>query len=186
MLKRCFIAYELSGAVCETIVAIQQKLPLDNPGLSGARYIHPEQFHITLHFLGDLDEQKIQVVQDVLQHAITQTTALKLELGKFDAFPNVNAALVLILTLAGSEFSLATTLHAQLAHALQAAGLPFDQRPWKPHITLARLRYPQPVTLKTLPMAEPFGITHVSLMESRLTPAGPEYLPIKRFTLPTV
>lgn len=115
-------------------------LSLKRGGLSGARWIDPENYHITLRYIGDIDHRTAGEVYDVLEmHADVEPFDLILShLGVFGG--NKPRALY-----AGIEpcDSLAR-LQASQERLLQRVGLNPDGRKFVPHVTLARLRDTSP------------------------------------------
>lgn len=115
--------------------AIAQRLTLLRSGLSGARWIDPENYHLTLRFLGDVDGV---VARDFAQSLGDIAAApFELQLGGLASFGGRKPRAVFA-SVAPSE-----PLQAlQRAHerAARAAGLPPEPRNYTPHVTLARLK----------------------------------------------
>jgi RNA 2',3'-cyclic 3'-phosphodiesterase len=111
-------------------------LSLKRGGLSGARWIDADNYHITLRFIGDVDNGTANDVADSLDrlsHSMRFTVRLT-HLGTFGG--DKPRALY-----AGVEPSEALTrLQAAQERVLQMAGLPAEGRKFVPHVTLARLR----------------------------------------------
>lgn len=111
-------------------------LSLKRGGLSGARWIDPENYHITLRFIGDVDHHLANEVTDMLDRlADSEAFTVKLShLGSFGG--NTPRALF-----AGCE-SNAALIRLQAAHerVLQRLGLAPEGRRFVPHVALARLR----------------------------------------------
>ncbi|MNL31828.1 RNA 2',3'-cyclic phosphodiesterase [compost metagenome] len=111
-------------------------LSLKRGGLTGARWIDPENYHITLRFIGDVDNVTADDVADSLDRlANSMRFSVKLtHLGTFGG--DKPRALY-----AGVELSdMLTRLQSAQERVLQRAGLPPDGRKFVPHVSLARLR----------------------------------------------
>ena len=112
------------------------------------RYVREENYHMTLAFLGDVPENRVQDAAQVLQRCIGSVPVPCLTLGETSYFGRAgNAILIVRLT---SKPSL-HPLHDALVQALSKAGLPFDPGPFLPHITLARHARAESVSLPVGP-----------------------------------
>jgi 2'-5' RNA ligase len=89
-----------------------------------------ERLHLTLHFIGNVPASGVDSLRTSL-HVIAQECSLRLEAAS--VWQNGIAALTPLATPAALE-----RLHNGLAAALQSNGMPVQERPWRPHVTLAR------------------------------------------------
>jgi len=111
-------------------------LSLKRGGLMGARWIEPENYHITLRFIGDVDNQTANEVADNLDH-LSQSLRFPVRLTHLGIFGGDKPRALY----AGVEPSEALSrLQAAQERMLQRSGLPPDGRKFVPHVTLARLR----------------------------------------------
>ncbi|OGY45864.1 MAG: 2'-5' RNA ligase [Candidatus Buchananbacteria bacterium RIFCSPHIGHO2_01_FULL_39_8] len=183
MTKRCFIAINLPQSAKDQLAELLKQLKKINSAQE-IRYVKAKNIHLTLHFLGNLKEQQIGQVQEILKHQAKKHQAKKLVTDKIDAFPDLKRPRVIFL---GSEKigeeSLAS-LQNNLGQDLEKIGIEIDHRPWHAHLTLARIV--GPCQFKTqnlnLPKLE-IPINSVELMESQLSPYGAEYKILTSFTL---
>jgi RNA 2',3'-cyclic 3'-phosphodiesterase len=97
---------------------------------SQATRVKPERLHMTLHFLGDVAADRLAELAQCLKVPF-DPFALELEAGEL--WPNGVAVL-----LAARQPPALTRLHTQLAQAVRRLGLPVEERPYRPHVTLAR------------------------------------------------
>jgi RNA 2',3'-cyclic 3'-phosphodiesterase len=97
---------------------------------SQATRVKPERLHMTLHFLGDVAADRVPELQRCLNVAFDP---FALELGTSEVWPNG----VAVLLPARQPLAL-TRLHTRLADAVRRLGLPVEERPYRPHVTLAR------------------------------------------------
>ena len=124
---RLFTAIKLDDDMREQLISAQDKLR--SMGLRG-RYNKEDSFHLTLAFIGEYDDP--QAVTDALARVRFEPFMLRLsgEVGQFDGF----------VVWAGLEMTdELRALGEAVRQELSAAGIPFDQKAFNPHITLLRL-----------------------------------------------
>ncbi|GAA2436109.1 RNA 2',3'-cyclic phosphodiesterase [Actinomadura vinacea] len=160
-------------------------------GLPELRWIRRELLHVTLTFLGEVDDRALERLLPRLQRAVGRHERLTLSLAGVGAFPGNGAhARVLWSGLYGDRRKLAR-LAASTSAAGRRAGTPPDKhRSFRPHLTLARARVPVDVRPLLEPMSafagSPWTADAVHLMESRLPARGRtllEYESIKNWSL---
>lgn len=100
---------------------------------AAARRTRPERLHITLHFLGDVDAGRVARLRTDLQVA---WEGGELALDRPAVWPRG----VAVLEATRIDPAL-MDLHARLAQALHALDVPVERRPWRPHVTLARMAF---------------------------------------------
>lgn len=99
----------------------------------GAAVVPDARLHVTLHFIGPVARARVPALADALAVPAAPFT---LALGEAEAWPR---GLALLVPPAGEPLPAGlTALHRRLAAALQAAALPVETRPFRPHVTLAR------------------------------------------------
>lgn len=120
----------------EVPASVGLALSLKRGGLFGARWIDPENYHITLRFIGDVDYQTAHEVTDGLDR-LANSEAFSIKLDHLASFGGDNPRAVY----AGVENN-AALLRLQAAHEriLQRLGLVPEGRKFVPHVALARLR----------------------------------------------
>jgi len=141
--------------------------------IPGIRWVDPEQTHLTLHFLGERPDGDIPRLVPLLQRCGGELpfTLITTPAGTFGTPSSPRVLWV------GVEPSPPLQrLHRTLADGLVSLGIPVEDRPYHPHLTIARLKGVQREALRRVLAAVPgeFTITveRVVLYESRLTPAG--------------
>lgn len=116
--------------------AVGFALSLKRGGLSGARWIDTDSYHITLRFIGDVDHQTADEVADSLDR-LSNSMRFDVRLTHLGTFGGDKPRALF----AGVEPSPALSqLQAAHERVLQRAGLPAEGRKFVPHVTLARLR----------------------------------------------
>lgn len=142
-------------------------------GVPEARWVDPGNFHLTLRFIGEVDEGVASDIDAALLRLSVPRFALTLAgVGQFGTR----------MLWVGVEKSPALLqLQAKVETALQRAGIPPEGRRYSPHVTLARLRQPPGprvpafVAEHALFRAPPFDVHHFSLIASYLTKNGAIY-----------
>lgn len=144
----------------------------------GAKWVKPENFHLTLAFLGEVEERRVDAAEDATYTATEgYLEPLRLVAQGLGAFPDEQRAKVLWAGVTGDVPAL-SEMQAALSAELKQAGFTLDDRRFRPHITLARFRVPQ-LMPERLPRLQVFGewpVTELQLIESRLYPAGARYV----------
>ncbi len=93
--------------------------------------------HLTLAFLGEIPEQNVPAADSALHGLSIGESSGSLELGEIGAFPrNGDPRVVWIGVTSGA--SLVEDLHGTIVSVLEERGLPFDGKPFKPHLTVGR------------------------------------------------
>ncbi len=134
---RTFIAIALPAEARGALGRRQEML-----GAAAARYatgVAPEAVHLTLSFLGNVDESRLPLLAEALRHSVSGLPAFRLSIGALGAFPNARNPRVVWVGLEGDLKAL-QTLHRAVEEALAPLGFPLEGRDFAPHLTLARLR----------------------------------------------
>jgi 2'-5' RNA ligase len=175
---RLFIAIELPAELKKALDKLRCDLP-------GAHWVATEQIHLTLAFLGEVEEAKVAPL--VAKLARIHLPAFSLALTGLGCFPHRLRPQVLWVGLTQQPFL--TQLAAAVQGALLACGFPLEERPFSPHLTLARIKLPAPREVGAFldqPLPHPllaFAVREFILFESRLHPHGAEHLPLRSFPL---
>jgi RNA 2',3'-cyclic 3'-phosphodiesterase len=145
-------------------------------GIAGARWTEPENFHLTIRFIGDIDKRLAREVTEALDDVALEPFHLCLAgVGVFGG--NQPHTLYVGIDDTG-ELKRLQAMHERL---LKALGLPPEGRKYKPHVTLARLRNPDPralqryVELHNLYRSKPFQVDQFVLFNSRPLRGGGPY-----------
>ena len=152
-------------------------------------WVAPENFHVTVKFLGSVEDTRVQSVIDALHTAVQGHAPFDLEVGGLGAFPSATRARVLWAGITGGIDPLAA-LAASVEDALAGLGFPREDRAFSPHITLARVREPgrAPALAEALRdgSGHRFGrvaVAETALMRSDLSPRGARYTPLASIAL---
>ena len=151
---------------------------------AGVRWTPPENQHLTLKFLGEIPEDRVDALVGRASAKLAALAPVELALGGFGAFPSAREARVLWLGVQRGAGALAR-LARQLDSASRVAGVERERRPFAAHLTLGRLREPARVEIERLPAPESVAwtATEVVLYESRLAPDGARHVPLAHLAL---
>ena len=178
---RAFIAIELSPQAHGELASLQETLKKSG---ADVKWVEPENIHLTLKFLGDIDPVKTEELKKLLTEAAAASKDFEVTIKGIGAFPNLSSPKVIW---AGLDLGAAESI--RLADAVEAklisAGIPKEERKFHPHLTLGRVRNGRDLDkLRKILEAtrfEAFAKTradHITLFRSRLTPKGSIYTPL--------
>lgn len=192
-MTRTFIAIELND---EARSYLHQQIQGLARVLPRVRWVDPETLHLTLAFLGELDEAQLEQAMQATAETAQAATAFVVRIGSLGIFGPAQNPRVIWIGLAGRLQPL-LDLQARLAGRLAQAGFPPEERAYAPHLTLARLRTPlsqqelislrgriaPPTSGASRSRALPdedartpeIAVAHLNVMKSDLTPAGANY-----------
>lgn len=180
---RAFFAIELSAAARAAASTLVGALHT-HPGGDRVRWVREENLHVTLRFLGDVDAGRVPgLLREVGEHT-AGITPFELRLGAVHPFPSQRRPRVIVLDVLPPDPIRA--LAAAVERGVVAAGLPREQRRFRAHLTLGRLRTRQrapDVTAADTPDAEAFPVTEAVLFHSELHARGARYTPLGRVPL---
>lgn len=166
---RLFVALDLPEDVKDSLHWLCSEF-----AVPGARWVSMEQLHLTLRFIGDADEERFQAIRNSL--SLIRAPQFSLHMEGTGRFPPRGAPHVLWVGLSGSSTLL--QIRKQVEEAVQLAGIPSENRPFSPHITLARLRDASSSAVNSFLertkefRTHPFTVSEFRLYSSTLTPKG--------------
>ncbi len=181
---RCFIAVELDPAIREAVGRLQGKLSL--PGVA-VRWVRPEQMHITLKFLGEVDDQVVPLICEAVAEVARQGEPFDLHVRGTGCFPPRGRDVRVVWAGLSDETGRMERLYTLLEATMTDLGFPPERRPFSPHLTLGRAKSPRQAT----PLREHVAgfdsfdsgvqaVDSVILFESRLRKTGAEYTVVVR------
>ena len=150
-----------------------------------ASWPHADNLHLTLKFLGGIAQTRVEALSNAASRAAGSIQPFGLTLEGAGAFPPRGVARVLWLGINDSSGALAR-LQNNLEGECAAAGFAREERPFHPHLTLARIRAPQGARelarlhRETGFAAIEFPVTELVLMRSDLGAGGSRYTEISR------
>lgn len=179
---RLFFALPLPDRIQRTLAALQADL-------GQARWVPAAQLHLTLRFLGEVDDaQAARIVAQVeADRAATPWPDVRIALRSVGLFGGIQRPRVLWTTV--EPPGPVNEIAAALERSVTAAGLPAETRPFAAHVTLARFRRADRPRLEAFLRREatfstdPFDVSEVILYASRLASSGAVHEPQHRFAL---
>jgi len=180
---RLFVAIELPDAVRDGLAraadSLRRVLPPD-----ALRWVRPEGIHITLKFLGPVEEGRVPALHTALRIAVREIAPFELSTGDVGSFGGRRNVRVVWVGVGGDTGSLGA-LAERVEDALGPLGFPGEQRPFAAHLTLARVREGTLPAVREqiyVALSQPrpaespsFRVKRVSLMRSTLGRCGALY-----------
>jgi 2'-5' RNA ligase len=169
-MPRIFTGLELPADVIQSLASLRGGLP-------GARWIDPENYHLTLRFIGDVDDSLAHEVASLLGQV--RRKALELRLDSLSSFGGRRPRAV-VATLAQTPALM--ELQAEHERLMQRVGLEPEGRKYTPHVTLARLRDSSSrqvadyLATRAILQPLPFRVTRFVLFSSRASVGGGPYV----------
>ena len=138
---RLFIAIELPSNVRRTLADHIQRLRKALPEAS-ASWAREENLHLTLRFLGDTELIRVEALSQAIQRAANAAEPFEINIESCGAFPPNGAPRVLWVGVQDPRGQLAS-LQRKLEDECANVGFAREQRPFRPHLTIARIRNPR-------------------------------------------
>ena len=184
---RAFIAIELPQEIKDTLGRLQQKLKAAG---ADVKWVEPKNIHLTLKFLGEIDEQTKDRVSAKLSEISAGTKQFTFSLSCLGAFPNTKSPRVIWIGIEQGDIEIKAIADA-IETQLESINIPKETREFSSHITLGRTRSSKnrqelanalsELSLKSL--KNQFPVTKITLLKSTLTPRGPVYEILQEFQL---
>ena len=175
---RLFFAIELPEDVQDLLDEATTMLRAEAPELA---WIDPEKRHLTLKFLGDVADDALPLLAEAADRAAAKHEPLEMSVHEVGAFPNFRRARVVWIGV--EQERRLELLHHDLELACETAGFEVEGRPFRPHITLARVRDPLPAdrmqafarVARSVRVRAIVPVERITLFESTLAPSGARY-----------
>ncbi|MCW1296152.1 MAG: RNA 2',3'-cyclic phosphodiesterase [Candidatus Parvarchaeota archaeon] len=182
---RCFIAIEVPGEIKEKIISLQKEIEKSNADL---KFVENENLHLTLKFLGEIDEEKIKEINAIIEEITKDTHKFKIQLSMLGVFPNFNYLRVIWVGVTEGKNEI-LELHSKLDSKLREIGIKKDEQ-FETHLTIARVRSARNKDLLIKKIKEfyhtqigEFEVDEIKLKKSTLTSTGPIYTDLRTFKL---
>ena len=175
---RLFFAIELADDVQDLLDDATASLRAEAPELA---WIDREKRHLTLKFLGDVADDALPRLAEAADCAAAKHGPLEMSVHEIGAFPNFRRARVVWIGV--EQERRLELLHHDLELACERAGFEVEGRPFRPHITLARVRDPLPADrmkafarmARSVRVRAIVPVERITLFESTLAPSGARY-----------
>ncbi|MBD3425853.1 MAG: RNA 2',3'-cyclic phosphodiesterase [Candidatus Omnitrophica bacterium] len=174
---RSFIAIELSEQARLELARVADTLKSSG---AAVKWVKPESVHLTLKFLGEVEEDRLVRVAEKLKDIAKGTSPFEFVLEKIGVFPKWEYAKVLWIGLAGGSDEVKEIV-SRAERVLQKEGFDKEKRAYTPHLTLGRIRSAKrkkelrELTEKTRVNPVPSRVSRIILFKSELTPEGAVY-----------
>src|SRR5690348_9734058 len=184
---RVFCAFELPESLRVRIKEHAERVREAVPDVA-ASWSRPENVHLTMKFFGSVDQAKAPAISDVLTRVAKEFSPVKIVVGGTGVFPRPSRPQVLWIGIDDRTGALAR-LQTRLEDESARGGFPKEDRAFRPHLTIARIRNPHNANrLAEAHLRLEFGSVEVGLSElvlfrSELSPKGSKYTPISRSRL---
>jgi 2'-5' RNA ligase len=179
---RAFLAVDLDAATIAKVAATGESLR-GHRALARARWVARDTMHVTLRFLGEIDEAKVLAFAALVPR-LGARAAIAIAGAKVIAFPDARRARVLAVEIEEPSGALAA-MACEAEAAAVALGLAPEERAYRPHVTLARMKEPADVREVLATRIDVGGgrIVSVALFESVLGKSGRRYTSLARCDL---
>ncbi len=186
---RLFVAVDFDESVRRAAARVARTVRdrIERAGSYGVSWVAPDNFHLTLRFLGELSEDLGKQVADAIARPFT-IDPFDIELDGAGAFPPAGSARVIWLGISKGAEDL-VRLHDEVEMRLQPFAFEREDRPYRAHLTIGRFRVPAPTRVRDIISASASGsigrcpVRHVTLYRSQLSPRGAIYTPLVRAPL---
>jgi 2'-5' RNA ligase len=179
---RSFIAIELPEEAKKGLARLRKELERDEHKF--VKWVDPGGIHLTLKFLGNIPSKRVTEITEAIKEAAQGISPFHLEISGLGAFPNLKQARVFWVGI-GGEMDKLSRLQQNIDSALTALGFAKEERPFVPHLTLARIRegaspperrsFGELVGSTIFEDKYPVEVEAIRLMRSQLMPAGAIY-----------
>ncbi len=183
---RCFIAIPLSSDTHQELSKIQSRLKETEADVG---WVKSDNIHLTLKFLGDVEEEKTKIICKKLREMVNQFTSFETDMGKLGTFPSLSNPRVIWIGLSKNADRI-IKLQQRIEEVTEPLGFEKETRPFHPHLTLGRVRGKKNIQklvekLKSLPLPQfkPITVDRIILFQSILKPTGAEYTALDEFKL---
>lgn len=179
--NRVFIALNPPEVLKSDIAGLIDILQQNSKGI---KLVKPDGFHLTLHFLGYLEEETIKKVKNMMAGISGTFGRMEFKIGGINAFPDLDNPRVIFLEFEQEKSDPAVELQKELGRGLARLGIEINKRIWTPHITLGRVKDNFQLSIFNYQLKKrKFFIESFELMESKLSKEGAKYKELASFKL---
>ncbi len=176
--QRLFVAVPLPEGLLGFVRNAQGMLPR----VEGLRLMRPDQLHVTLAFIGEVGERESEAARAVVESVGSDRCGEGL-IERFLFLPSAKRARVVALDISDTDGVFAG-LFEQIMSGLESAGvMEREKRPFRPHLTVARMRVPGQVRPRSESGQAQFAVESVCLYRSELRREGAAYTVLARTVL---
>jgi 2'-5' RNA ligase len=186
---RVFIAVDIDEHIRKALGNLQSELQGKiDARRSDIKWVNPESIHLTLKFLGEIKDEQVVEVCDIIKQVAQRHSSFELAVESLGCFGGKSARVAWVATAAGTD-ELAR-LQEDIEKQLAQAGWPPENRQFTGHLTLCRIRNSK-AGFELAQVAQNYGdyrlgttyIDAVTVYQSQLTPKGPIYTQLGNYEL---
>ena len=179
---RCFVGIELDMPTREALAGAGAAVRTADAAWSGEKWVRPENLHVTVAFLGDVEESVTDELAEAIALRLGDTHAFDLPFAGLRAVPKEGRATMLWAAYRDPD-RWGDALERSIAAACEPFRLRLEDRAFKPHVTLARTRRPRRAGAEAIAALDAaaenvprfVSVRNATLFSSTLTKAGPIY-----------
>ncbi|HID10750.1 MAG TPA: RNA 2',3'-cyclic phosphodiesterase [Candidatus Latescibacteria bacterium] len=183
---RTFVAVDISDEARRSVQDLEDELRRYR---ADVRWVAPENLHLTLKFLGEIEEERLEEVFFGVEEAVSGVGPFQMVLEGLGGFPGLGRPRVLWVGVSEGAGEL-RDLAERVEGSLERRGFPREGRPFSPHLTIGRVRQPSGRLgqLTAVMREKDFGpeevrVEEVKVMKSELMPSGAVYTTLRSFAL---
>ena len=152
------------------------------PSFEGVKWERDEKLHVTLKFLGEVNEATVNDISEDLETLCRKHSPFKMEVARLGGFPDLEKPRVLYIGLSPNEEL--SALQSEIEEGLIPFGFEKEKHRFIPHVTIGRVKRRLGIQ-SAVPMAEKveFEINKIGVIKSKLEPKGSVYTPLRVFEL---
>jgi 2'-5' RNA ligase len=179
---RCFIGIDLDPTTRDALVAAGAALRAADTSWSHEKWVRAENLHVTVAFLGEVDEGLLDELTQEIAGRLAETFAFEFPFGELRAAPKNGRATMLWAAYRDPDAAGAALVRA-IAASCEPLGITLEDRAFKPHVTLVRARRPRRLSAEAIVASQAaaagvprfVSVPSATLFASTLTRAGPIY-----------
>ena len=183
---RTFIAIRLHDSLQNAVSEIIDKLASTN---AKVKWVEPENVHLTLKFLGNVEEERLPEVYEACERAAKGVAPIDIEMRALGCFPDTKSPRIVWLGIERGADAL-KRLQERVESELRATGFPKEDKPFRAHLTLGRVKGKQKLAALCRLLEEKRNVfvgtmraEKISVMKSKTMPAGPVYTELQAIPL---
>ena len=184
---RAFLAIDPPEDILQAMSRLQEKLKREIGGRIS--WTKPQGQHLTLKFFGDISTEDVKNICSAVQNRVASGQSLNLKIEKLGVFPDARRPRVIWCGVYGDAEKL-SILQKQLDSDFAGIGFPMEDRPFRAHLTLGRIKdshgltgISEALTKNSAFAAGEFNCTELILFQSKLSPQGATYTKLAEFAL---
>jgi 2'-5' RNA ligase len=184
---RTFIGVDIGKSIRDRAIALQETLARTG---ADVKWVEPENLHVTLLFLGEVDAREVPAVCRVVAEQAQLQPAFSMSIETVGCFPNPRRPRVLWIGVGAGAQNLCALHDALEPRLLELGCYRREERKYTPHITLGRVKSERPSELLATALTKHAGwkggqvpVDEIRVMSSELTSKGPTYTVLSRASM---